>query len=319
MRPLQAPLLETDVFLRREAVADGVTDRTMARRVASGEWHRIRQGAYCDGPSWRAATAEQRHLILAQAVLRTTPGEVALSHTTALLAHGVDVWGADLSRVHVTRLDTGSKRCEPDVDHHVGTIDADEVELVHGRPVVVLPRSVVEHAGVTGVEAGLVSADHALHAAACSSEELRDFHERFGHWPGQQRVNVVVHNMDGRSESVGETRGRWLFRRTGLPAPQLQFAVYDELGLLVGRTDYWWEEQRVFGEFDGRVKYGRLLRPGELPGDAVFREKVREDRLRLALDARCGRLTWADLGSPRATGERFAHLLGVRPLWRWAG
>ncbi|HEY0698007.1 MAG TPA: hypothetical protein VGD43_09375 [Micromonospora sp.] len=34
------------------------------------------------------------------------------------------------------------------------------------------------------------------------------------------------------------------------------------------------------GEFDGRVKYGRLLRPGQDPGDAVFAEKMREDAIR---------------------------------------
>jgi len=34
------------------------------------------------------------------------------------------------------------------------------------------------------------------------------------------------------------------------------------------------------GEFDGKIKYGRLVRPGQAPGDAVFTEKRREDALR---------------------------------------
>ena len=62
-------------------------------------------------------------------------------------------------------------------------------------------------------------------------------------------------------------------------------------------------------EFDGKVKYGRLLRPGESPADAVFREKVREDRLREALQWGMVRLVWADLYRPAATAARIRRLL----------
>ena len=40
---------------------------------------------------------------------------------------------------------------------------------------------------------------------------------------------------------------------------------------------------RVAGEFDGFVKYGRLLRPGQVPTDVVFAEKRREDAMRTVL------------------------------------
>jgi hypothetical protein len=55
------------------------------------------------------------------------------------------------------------------------------------------------------------------------------------------------------------------------------------------------------GEFDGRIKYGRLLRPGQDAGDAVFAEKRREDAIR---DEDWGvvRWVWSDLERP----DRFA-------------
>ena len=31
----------------------------------------------------------------------------------------------------------------------------------------------------------------------------------------------------------------------------------------MARPDFWWEERGLAGEFDGMVKYGRLLRPGQ--------------------------------------------------------
>jgi hypothetical protein len=66
----------------------------------------------------------------------------------------------------------------------------------------------------------------------------------------------------------------------------------------------------MLGEFDGRVKYGRLLKQGQEPGDAVFEEKRREDRLREVTGWGMARLVWGDLSHPAETGARFAKLLG---------
>ena len=93
-----------------------------------------------------------------------------------------------------------------------------------------------------------------------------------------------------------------LFDRLGLPRPTLQREVVLDGGV-VARADFAWEEQGVLGEFDGRIKYGRLLRPGQDPGDAVFSEKRREDELR---DAGWGVVRWVrdDLQKPDRLGAR---------------
>lgn len=57
------------------------------------------------------------------------------------------------------------------------------------------------------------------------------------------------------------------------------------------------------------MKYERYLRYGESPGDAVFREKRREDRLCEQLGWRMVRIVWADLYAPAATAARIRHLL----------
>lgn len=67
-------------------------------------------------------------------------------------------------------------------------------------------------------------------------------------------------------------------------------------GRLLGQVDFWWEEVATAGEFDGCVKYGRLLRPGQAPGDVVFAEKVREDAIR-ADSREVVRWTLPELGS----------------------
>lgn len=64
-----------------------------------------------------------------------------------------------------------------------------------------------------------------------------------------------------------------------------------------------WEEHQTLGEFDGRVKYGRLLRPGQRPEDVLWAEKLREDALR-DLGWQVVRWTWADLDREGLIADR---------------
>ena len=80
---------------------------------------------------------------------------------------------------------------------------------------------------------------------------------------------------------------------------------------MVGRCDFGWEDLRTLGEFDGRVEYGRLLRPGQDPGDAVFEEKRREDAMR-AEGWGMVRWTWSDLQRPEVLATRVSRSLAAR-------
>jgi hypothetical protein len=74
--------------------------------------------------------------------------------------------------------------------------------------------------------------------------------------------------------------------------PQLQFPV--QLANSTAITDFGWADRCAVGEFDGEVKYGRLVPPGRTPGNVVFAEKVREDAVR-ALDYGFARWIWDEL------------------------
>jgi len=86
--------------------------------------------------------------------------------------------------------------------------------------------------------------------------------------------------------------------------PELQYPVYDQRGRLLGLSDFAWPKFGVLGEFDGRVKYDQLRRPGESPEDVVFREKQREDRMREATGWLMIRIVWADLQAPEQLAQR---------------
>ena len=304
MDRLEVPSDRLGVFTTQDAHALGFDGRSITRAVRRGEWHRLRRGAFVPGATWAAGGPEARHLLLAAAIQRAYGDGVAFSHVTAALLHGIDVWGLDLTRVHVTRLDGGAGRTERDVVHHEGTcLAADDVVRVAGRLLVHPARAALEAGILAGTEQALVCLDSLLHRALATRAELETTYDRLQHWPGTQHLQVAVRMSDARAESVGETRARWLFFEQGLPAPVLQHEVRDPSGALVGTTDFAWLRQRVLGEFDGKVKYHRLLREGQRPEDAVFAEKRREDDLRRV--SRCGmvRVVWDDLGRRRLTGD----------------
>ena len=101
------------------------------------------------------------------------------------------------------------------------------------------------------------------------------------YWPrcASERAASVAF-LDGRSESAGESVSRVRLVQQGLPCPDLQREIYDADGRLVARVDFCWDEERTVGEFDGKQKYGRLLRPGQTSEEVIYAEKVREDALR---------------------------------------
>jgi hypothetical protein len=296
-------------FTRADALRAGLDDNDIRRALKVRLWTRVRWGVYTFTDLWTEQDEVARHLAAARAVARKLGPAVALSHVSAALDHGLTVWGADLSLVHVTRLDGGAGRIESGVQHHEGFCAGSEVSEKDGYLIVRPVRAALEAAGLMPAEAAVATLDSGLHLRRFGAEELDAAFGLMQHWPDTLHLQFAVRFADGRSESVGESRARYLCYKHGLPAPELQFRVYDERGALAGITDMAWEQHRLLGEFDGKVKYGRLLRPGEEPGDAVFREKRREDELRRLTDFSMIRLTWADLYSGAETAARIRALM----------
>ena len=93
-----------------------------------------------------------------------------------------------------------------------------------------------------------------------------------------------------------------LHARVALSGRSLQWPV--RLGDSTAYTDFGWARHRTVGEFDGKVKYGRLLEPGQDVGEVVYAEKLREDAIR-SEDWQVVRWTWQDL---RAFGPTAARI-----------
>jgi hypothetical protein len=296
-------------FTRREADECGYGDREIAAMVRGRVWVRFRRGFYTYADLWDSLDEVGRHRVRSHAVLRSLGRHVALSHVSAVIDHGIDTWGADLSRVHVTRLDGASGRIEGDVVHHVGMCLDGDVAEKDGYLILAPDRSVVEAGSISSNESALVSFDAYLRQHPNGHPVLMRRFVGMERWPRTRHLHIPVRLADGGAQSVGESRGRWFCWSHRLPVPQTQFEVRDADGVLRGTCDWWWRKADALGEFDGRIKYGRLLRPGQDPGEVVFAEKQREDELRELSGCRMVRLIWSDYDRPRVTAARLARVL----------
>lgn len=235
-----------------------------------------------------------RHLLHARAALAAQEGGVALTGASAAALHGFAVYQKDLSVVHLLRLDGGASRRSAQASHHrvLPEVTEDEIGIFGGVPAVTPARAVWEVACTSSLESGVVTADAALRIDPGLAAPLAALQDRFTYVAGSRTARLVIQLADGRAESPGESVTRVQFYRFGIPMPTLQYKVIDSSGRLVGESDFYWDEYRHLGEFDGFVKYQKLLRPGESPSQCVFRAKQREDAMRADLRG-MSRFVWA--------------------------
>ena len=295
-------------FTRAEFLASGYTDRDLRSAVRARLLKRLRHGVYVYRAEHELLTPAQRHVILVRSVADKLGPAVAVSHQSACAVHDLAMYEHPLDKVHVTRLDGSAGRTEHGIVHHVGqVVNDDDIEEINGILVVKPARAVFEASTIGSVESAIVVMDSGLHKQLVTREELTDLTNRLWNWQGARGARYALSLADDRSESPGESRSRYLFRREGLPIPQLQVPVYDADGQLIGYSDFGWLEYHHLGEFDGRIKYGGIASDRRTPQQIVFDEKRREDAMRSQLLG-MSRWTWGDIDPKREhrTAQRVA-------------
>ena len=297
------------IMLRKHLIEAGYHDRAIAAHVKGGEWVKVRHGAYTDGAAWNALDDAGRHALVARAAVAQARTEVVVSHMSGLPFVDAPTWGIDLDVVQLTRKDGKAGRSEGGVQQHCGAIIDGDVIEVDGLDVMAPTRLALEVTTVADVEASICVVSHLLHRGLTTMERLRARYELMRRWPDTLHTDLVLRLSDARFESVGECRTFYLCFREGLPMPEIQYEVRDASGHLVGRVDFAWPELGVFLEFDGKVKYEKLLRDGERASDVVVREKEREQAICRITGWRCIRINWSDLARPASTAAAIRRLL----------
>lgn len=229
------------VFSRAQALTCGYTRQQLRERLADGRWEKVRYGQYAERVDlshlapWDRET--WRHRRLAFAVANSiAPGAIAMSHQTALVLHGIPLWGVDLTEVQASRLDGHRGGLVAGVRHHRGKFAPSELTQVDGLTTTTVSRALIETACTASFESAVVSADAVLRKHPIDADALGML-ARIEFWPGSATAKAALAFSDKRSESVGESRLRVLLHNQGLPAPLLQ-VEFDDAGGFIARVDF---------------------------------------------------------------------------------
>ena len=258
-----------------EARDAGLSIDQIRHRVRSGAWLRIARGAYVPGGEAefdaldRHARARVEHLLQAVAAASRNPGSVICDASAATL-HGMAL--LDLpARVQLGVPPGRWSGTRSGIDFRTRDFAPDEV--VRGRvPVASALRAWLDLTRHGTLADALAAGDSAVRQGLL---DPRAAVERSAEWAGRRgcrRLARAADLLNGARESVLESASFAYFVEHRLPLPRCQVVIRSRDGLFLGRVDFLWEEARLVGECDGRIKYASV--------DDVYAEKRREDAIR---------------------------------------
>jgi hypothetical protein len=267
------------VVTRREALALGISPRTLDRRVDDRVLIKVAPGVYA------LPGALQSNRSTLRAATRALGAVV--SHQAAAWTHGVHIMGRSLV-VSVPHRKT--HQFHRVVVHQLTDIRPDDVIYFEGLPVTSAARTAVDLAAVISPQALGRSLDELVRLKRTTNEEVDDLLgilARKGK-PGVinlRRVLDVRLERTGVSESELERRLLDVIERAGLPTPDLQYRP-DWLRSVNGRVDMSYPDALLVIEGDSRGWHG---------DEATFQSDRERDNLAQLAGWRILRFTWTDI------------------------
>lgn len=286
-----------------EVLVGGGADETGRRgrdhrdRALRGELVRLTPGRFVAADEWRRATPGERHIARVKAVHDRLAPRLVVSHASAAALHGLPWPGEFPATVEVIDplRSTGQSLRSVHKRAGLGRTLRTSFMVANGRALTDLASTAVDLALTCPLRTSVPAIDRAL-ARGCSPDELRAALDASAAVQFRARAERALDLADGRSGSPGESVARVALDEVGAPTPLLQHEFRDDSGT-VGFVDFWFPDQGVVLEFDGRVKYAdpSMRAAGMTAADVLVAEKQREDRLRRHPDVRAfGRVSVAE-------------------------
>ena len=284
----------TAIISRAELFGQGYDAHEIRRQVSSGKLVRVHRGYYALPTStadeqW--AIKREAHVRRTQAIVAAAESPVVVSHVSAAVLHGMPVPHRELGRVHLIQPSRSGGRQRQAARRTTAPLSPDDIVEINSMSVTSVHRTLVDLGRTLTPGWAVAALDEALRQARSTPSGLADALSRSGGLPGVGAARRAISAANPRAESVGESLSRVLLEQAGLGPDELQREFPHSTG--VDRVDMWWSVG-VIGEFDGRGKYLANQRPGMTMDEAVWQEKLREDRLR-RLGFIIVRWVWDDL------------------------
>lgn len=282
-----------------EAREAGIGLRELTEGVRSGALVRVARGAYVRSAELRRTRFEARYAVRSIAVVRARPDALAASHTSAAAIYGLPTPSWSDERIHVChRTRIGTTRRQRRVTVHC--CPAEDAITVWGGVAIVLPAvAAIQTALLGSLVEGVSVMDAVRQRELASEDQVLEWLDRLERVPRVSRARRALELSDGKAQSPKESHLRLILQDLGYTVVA-QHPV-EEDGRVFAYADFYIPELRVVVEFDGRVKYRRA--DGEGDDMAVYREKVREDRIR-RLNLGVARIVTSDLARPDLVDRR---------------
>ncbi|MDT0203290.1 hypothetical protein [Nocardioides sp. AE5] len=263
------PLPVDQPFTRQEALACGVTDRTLRALIDAALLRRPVRGVFVDHRV--PDSLDTRVRILSKVV---PPGSFVADRTAGWL-HGANMILAPNDHLTVPRVSV----------FHLPGRDRTRREMVVSGERALAPGDLVEIQGLlvtsplrTALDLGrflrraqaLSAMDSLLRLGQFGREELIAGVERFARQRGVRQLRAMAPLADGRSESPGESALRLHWYDAGLPPPELQ-VPYLEDGRALYYLDMGLPDLRFAAEYDGEEWHSS---DRDVSHDRVRRERM---------------------------------------------
>lgn len=278
----------------------GLSDHDIRRRVRDDRLRRLHRGFFADAQQYHHLDPPARKLLGYRAFVRAATVPPVFCLASAALVHGLDMRRLP-ARVHtVSPAGQGTHNAYAHVVRHQAALPEHDVVVVDGFRATSVERTLLDCARLLPFTDAVVLADQAGRFGV-TRERLE---QRLPEWAGRRgvcRARSVLHAMDARSESVGETLTRLMLAGSPLPAPELQWVIVGRTGTY--RADFAWPEHWLVLEFDGEIKYTVSA------ADVIRNEQRREVEIQ-ELGWTVIRVGWNDVvRNPAATLDRIEAAL----------
>lgn len=275
------------LLTRRQTRAAGLSDRAVARLVATGEWTLVARGLY--------GTRRPRHVHeRATWALVGEPPVAAIGLSTAAQLRGWQGLDADDRDVHMILPRRSAHRQRIGVRRHWWDLGPDDIEEIEGLRVTTAVRTAADLVPRLDRRRALAVLDSALHQGSLDGDALaaaRGVARGRHHVASDSDVWALA---DARAQSPLESRCRLDCVDAGLAPDELQVRLVDpETGeVWFGDMGWRWKPGRwLIAECDGAEVHSRAVGGGP---DPLFADRARQNGIVIGAGADVLRFTWRD-------------------------
>lgn len=151
----------------------------------------------------------------------------------------------------VVDLIHGNRHRQAGVRVHADRIDEDEIIAIAGMPVTSAARTALDLGCWYPTTAAVAGIDALARATRVKAADIELLAERYAGRRGIVQAREAIGLYDAGAQSPKESWLRVVLIEAGLPRPQTQIPVLNELGSVFAYLDMGWDDVKVAVEYDG--------------------------------------------------------------------